>query len=158
IIDCVEAALLLPAEEGYRLERAAFEDLLATPESAALRHAFLAERRAGKLAETEDVRPREIATVGVVGGGLMGAGIAEILLAAGYRVTVVERDADALAAGYARVSAALDRAVERGRLTAEARAAQWARLSGAMDPGALFAADLVIEAVVEDEAVKCELF
>src|SRR5690606_16541028 len=112
----------------------------------------------GKLAETEDVRPREIATVGVVGGGLMGAGIAEILLAAGYRVTVVERDADALAAGYARVSAALDRAVERGRLTAEARAAQWARLSGAMDPGALFAADLVIEAVVEDEAVKCELF
>ncbi|MDW4547950.1 3-hydroxyacyl-CoA dehydrogenase NAD-binding domain-containing protein [Defluviimonas sp. D31] len=158
IIDCVEAALLLPEDEGFAFERAAFEDLVATPEAAALRHAFLAERRAAKQPDLAHVAPREIHHVGVVGAGLMGAGIATALLGVGYGVTLVERDGDALAAGLARVAAHHERAVAKGRLSPEAREAEWARIAGATEIAALARADLVIEAAYEDEAVKAGIF
>ncbi|MCU9846963.1 3-hydroxyacyl-CoA dehydrogenase NAD-binding domain-containing protein [Defluviimonas sp. WL0024] len=158
IIDCVEAALLLPEDEGFAFERAAFEDLVATSEAAALRHAFLAERRAAKQPDLAHVKPREIHNVGVVGGGLMGAGIATALLGAGCSVTLVERDGEALAAGLARVATHHERAVAKGRLSPEAREAEWARLAGATGLAALAGSDLVIEAAYEDEAVKAGIF
>ncbi|MEZ5779957.1 MAG: 3-hydroxyacyl-CoA dehydrogenase NAD-binding domain-containing protein [Paracoccaceae bacterium] len=158
IIDCVEAALLLPEDEGYAFERTAFQELVASPEAAALRHAFLAERRAARPSGLEGVAPREITYVGVVGGGLMGSGIATALLGAGFKVTMVERDADALAAGLGRVAANHESAVQRGRLSPDAREEEWDRIAGATDLGSLKGVDLVIEAVFEDEAVKIDLF
>mgnify|MGYP001124450973 CR=1 FL=1 len=158
IIDCVEAALLLPEDEGFVFEGAAFAELVATPEAGALRHAFLAERRAMRQPDLDGVAAREIHRAGVVGGGRIGAGIAVALLGAGLPVTLVERDQTALAAGLARVATLHERAVEKGRLTPEAREAEWARISGATDPGALATADLIVEAVPEDEALKTALF
>ena len=158
IVDCVEAALLLPEDEGHAFERVAFEELLTTPQSAALRHAFMAERRAQKPAGLEGVTPRVIAHVGVVGGGLMGAGIATALIGAGYHVTLLERDAEALAAGLARVATLHERAVEKGRLSPEAREEEWARIEGATQYEGLSPADMVIEAAFEDEAVKAGIF
>ncbi len=157
IIDCVEAALLLPFENGLGYERAAFEDLVASEASAGLRHAFLSERRAGHIPEAH-ATPREIAQAGVVGGGLMGAGIATALLGAGLHVTLVEADRERLAAGLGRIDDLHERAVKRGRLSADAREAEWDRLGGTTDLAGLGAADLVIEAVTEDEALKAGVF
>ncbi len=132
IIDCVEAALLLPAEEGFAYERTAFTDLVAAPEAVALRHAFLAERRAAHQPDLSGVTPRAAGHVGVIGSGATGAGIAAALLSAGCRVTMIDGDADALAQGLARVAAHHDRAVETGRLTPAAREAEWDRIEGAI--------------------------
>ncbi|GAB4385456.1 FAD-dependent oxidoreductase [Albidovulum sp.] len=158
IVDCVEAALLLPEAEGFAFERAAFEDLLATPESAGLRHAFLAERAAARQPDLQGIAPRPLSRVGIVGGGLMGAGIAMALLRAGFDVTLVEESTEALTAALARISASHDRAVARGQLSAEAREREWDRLSGTTQLIELEDADLVIEAVFEDEAVKRLVF
>lgn len=158
IIDCVEAALLLPEEEGLAYERTAFDDLVATPEAAALRHAFLAERRAAHQPDLAGIAARPVTTIGIVGGGLMGSGIATACLAAGYRVTMIERDAEALSAGLARVAMSRDRAVAKGQLTEADRAEEWGRMAGATRMDSLAMADLVIEAAYEDEAVKTGIF
>jgi 3-hydroxybutyryl-CoA dehydrogenase len=97
------------------------------------------------------------AVVGVIGGGRMGAGIAQSFAAAGSSVTVVESGADAAAAALDRVAEGLKRAVERGRLS-EPAALVLARVSTAPSVEHLPAdADLVVEAVFEDAALKARL-
>jgi 3-hydroxyacyl-CoA dehydrogenase len=158
IVDCVEAALLMPFETGMAYERAALDDLVASPQSIALRHLVLAERRAARFPEAATGRAREIRSAGVVGGGTMGAGIAVALLAADLPVTLLERDEGALEASVARVLDMLDGAVKRGRMTPEARDRRLDRLRGALDPAALAGCDLVIEAVHEDLTAKQSVF
>ena len=158
IVDCVEAALLLPPDAGLAFERAAFEDCVGTDAAAALRHAFFAERRAARIPEALLAQPRAVETVGVVGGGLMGAGIVAALIGAGLRCVLIERDRDALAQALERVAGLQERAVEKGRLTAAARDADWARLGGSTDLLLLAGADMVIEAVPDDPGLKSDLF
>lgn len=154
IVDCIEAALLLPFEQAQALERDAFLDCMDSPESRALRHAFLAERRAAKVPELAQGRAREVLRAGVVGGGTMGSGIAVALLDAGLPVVLAERDEAARAAAGRRVAASYERGVARGRITAAEAEERLARLATAADPAALAPCDLVIEAVVEDMEVK----
>ncbi|OLL80446.1 3-hydroxybutyryl-CoA dehydrogenase, 3-hydroxyacyl-CoA dehydrogenase [Pseudonocardia sp. Ae168_Ps1] len=99
----------------------------------------------------------EIERVGVVGAGQMGAGIAEVCARAGCDVLVVEQGKDAADLGRERILASLDRAVARGRLSAAERDATADRLRFAVDLGDLSDRQLVIEAVIEDELVKCDL-
>ena len=153
IVDCVEAALLLPFDQGLDYERAAFAELVASSEAAGLRHAFFAERRAAKMPEA-DVTPRKLGHVAVIGAGMMGAGIAYACLSAGYRVSLMDRDRDGLARGLERIARLQEGAVQKGRLTEAARDADWARLSGAQDMALLADCDLAIEAVFEDFDVK----
>ncbi|MFI9649240.1 3-hydroxybutyryl-CoA dehydrogenase [Streptomyces sp. NPDC052040] len=101
---------------------------------------------------------RDIERVGIVGCGLMGAGIAEVCARAGLPVTVVERDPAAARAGRQRITRSLDRAVERGGLDAERRDAAAALLTIDDDLDALHGHDLVIEAVAEDESLKLDVF
>ncbi|MFE3635616.1 3-hydroxybutyryl-CoA dehydrogenase [Streptomyces cellostaticus] len=96
--------------------------------------------------------------VGVVGCGLMGAGIAEVCARAGLRVTVAERDGAAARAGGERVARSLERAVARGALTPDQRDAALASVTVVDDLGALHDSDLVVEAVAEDESVKLDVF
>ena len=96
--------------------------------------------------------------VGVVGCGLMGSGIAEVSARAGLDVLVREIDADALAAGRARVERSLARAAERGKLTPEEAAAALARLRFTTDLGEMGDRQVVMEAVPESEALKLEVF
>ncbi|MCK4713297.1 MAG: enoyl-CoA hydratase/isomerase family protein, partial [Marinosulfonomonas sp.] len=119
IIDCIEAAFLLPPEAGKAFERAAFEVCLASDQSAALRHVFLAERMAGKVPELKNGRAREVTSVGVIGGGTMGAGIAVSLLDGGLDVVMLERDEESLKAGLGRVVAVFERSCAKGRITAD---------------------------------------
>lgn len=143
---------------GLADERATFLRLRDSREAAALRHVFFAERSAGKVDKLDGIAPRTIETVGIVGTGLMGAGIAVAALAAGYRVIGVEQTVDAAAKGRERIAATLDKSVQSGRLAADVRDNCLARLEVVADANALGAADIVIEAVFDDLTVKTELF
>ena len=101
---------------------------------------------------------REIATVGVVGLGTMGAGITEVMARNGLRVYAVEIDAAALNRGRAHVAHSTRRAVARGKLTAEQAAALIERIEYSVDLSVLADADLVIEAIPERLALKRDLF
>jgi 3-hydroxyacyl-CoA dehydrogenase len=158
IVDCVQAALHQSFEDGLRVERTLFEECLASPQRAGLIHAFFAEREVLKAPETKAAKPRAIEQVGVIGGGTMGAGIAVAMLDAGLRVTMIERDEQALSQGRARVEKVYDGLVAKGRLTAPGKADILARFASATDYGALSQADLVVEAVFEDMAVKHAVF
>ncbi|MEK0084860.1 3-hydroxyacyl-CoA dehydrogenase NAD-binding domain-containing protein [Benzoatithermus flavus] len=156
--ESVLAAATLPLAEGLACERATFLRLRESAQAKALRHLFFAEREAAKVPGLEAVVPREIRHVGVIGAGTMGTGIAIAFLDAGYPVTIVETSAEALARGRARIEEAYQGLVKRGRLGQAEAAARLARLEGTSEPEALAAADLVVEAVFEDMAVKSALF
>jgi len=100
----------------------------------------------------------DVKRVGVCGCGLMGSGIAQVAATAGFDVIVLEAVQAALDKGVAGIRKSLDKFVEKGTLTAAARDAALARLSTTTDIKDLAACDLVIEAVVENMAVKRELF
>ncbi|HEX5354858.1 MAG TPA: 3-hydroxyacyl-CoA dehydrogenase NAD-binding domain-containing protein [Aquabacterium sp.] len=158
IVDAVQAALDLPFDEGLRTERALFEQCLASPQRAGLIHAFFAEREVLKAPETKSAKPRALNKVGVIGGGTMGAGIAVAMLDTGLHVTMIERDDQALAQGRARVEKVYDGLIAKGRISSEGKAIVMARFVGAVDYAALAEADLVVEAVFEDMAVKHAVF
>ncbi|MFH1329738.1 MAG: 3-hydroxybutyryl-CoA dehydrogenase [Actinomycetota bacterium] len=100
----------------------------------------------------------DVQRVGVVGAGLMGGGIAEVCARAGLEVAVVEVSDELAAAGGKRVAASLGKAVDRGKLAAEERDAVLGRLSFGSDLAAMADRDLVVEAVVENAALKVEVF
>ncbi|ESY00244.1 3-hydroxyacyl-CoA dehydrogenase NAD-binding domain-containing protein [Mesorhizobium sp. LNJC405B00] len=154
----VQAASMAKLEDGLADERATFLRLRDSREAAALRHVFFAERQASKVDRLEGVTPRKVETVGIVGTGLMGAGIAVSALNAGYRVIGIEQNDGAAAKGYERIAGLLDKSVQSGRLTDHARREALSRFEAASDAGRLVQADLVIEAVFDDLAVKTELF
>src|SRR4051794_25467286 len=97
-------------------------------------------------------------TLGVVGGGIMGSGIAEVGARSGCQVVVREVDRPAAGAAQRRIEASLGKAVRAGRLAAAERDAAVARLSYVTDFDALAECDVVVEAVVEDEAEKAAVF
>ena len=159
IVRCVEAAVAGPWEAGLAVERAEYQKLLSGPHSAALRHVFMAERAAQKIAGIDrDTALRAIASVGIVGAGTMGSGIAIAFLDAGYRVTIVDRNEQALAEGQARIKGDFDRRVSSGKLTRDKADAATDRLEIATDLAPLAKADLVIEAVFEEFALKQKIF
>ncbi|WP_322070554.1 3-hydroxyacyl-CoA dehydrogenase NAD-binding domain-containing protein [Paraburkholderia bannensis] len=158
IVDCVQAALDQSFEEGQRVERKLFLECLDSPQRAGLVHAFFAEREVQKTPEAKTAKPRAIETVGVVGGGTMGAGIAVAVLDAGLPVTMIERDDASLARGRAHVEKVYDGLIAKGRMTPEAKAAILARFTGRTSYDALATVDLVIEAVFEEMGVKQAVF
>ncbi|RKR44835.1 3-hydroxyacyl-CoA dehydrogenase NAD-binding domain-containing protein [Paraburkholderia sp. BL17N1] len=158
IVDAVEAAIEQPFDDGLRLERKLFLECIDSPQRAGLIHAFFAEREVLKAPETRDAKPRALNAIGVVGGGTMGAGIAVAVLDAGLPVTMIECDDASLARGRAHIEKVYDGLIAKGRLSAEKKAALMARWSGSTSYDALTGADLVIEAVFEDLAVKQAVF
>lgn len=162
-IACVEAATRLPLEAGLDAERAHFDQLVAGPESQALRHLFFAEREAPKVAAAPaGEAPREVATevarVGILGAGTMGAGIAMAFANAGIPVTLCEQREDALARGMAQIRRNYEITAAKGKLTPRDVAQRMARITPTLADTELARADLVIEAVFEDMAVKQAVF
>ncbi len=130
IVDCVEAALLLPFEQGLDFERAAFLDLVTTPEAAALRHVFFAERRAaGAFRRAKGASPvARIGHVAILGVDRAALRLVLPALAAGARVTIADPDAAALSELLEAVALSLEEDKAAGRLDPEAAADQWARI------------------------------
>ncbi len=155
IVDCVEAALILPPAAGLGFEAVAFADCLESPTSQALRAVALAEHRAARFPELTG-HPPAIERAGVIGGGTRGAGIAAALLAADHPVTLIEKD-DAVEAASARVRAIFDRAVARRQMPAERVETLMRALSVVPEFERLEGCDVVIEAVLDVVTVKIEV-
>lgn len=149
------AATALPFDEGLATELRLFRTLSGSEAARAFRYRFLAERRAGRV---KAGGAPDVTIAAVIGGGTMGRGITLALLAAGLRVIVIETAPERVDAAAAGVLAELDRAVRRGRLEPEARAAQVERLRCEVGLHHVGEAQLVIEAVFEDLAVKQAVF
>jgi 3-hydroxyacyl-CoA dehydrogenase len=158
-IEAVAAAVTMPFEEGLRFERELFIQLAQTPESRALRHAFFAERAAAKIPDVPSgTAPRAINAAAVVGAGTMGGGIAICLLDAGIPVTILETKQEALDKGIATIRSHYDKALAKGRLAAGDAERRMGMLKPTLVYEDLAGADLIIEAVFEDLAVKKQVF
>ena len=147
------AAVMRSTTEGFEdallQERSVFQHLRMTDASEALRHLFFAERRAGHVADFDAIESRPIETVGIVGAGTMGVGIAACFLSAGYTVRLVERHSEALAS----VGARLAEMVRSGSPASGTNNA----FSASDRIDSLSGCDLVVEAVFEDMSVKTAL-
>ncbi|MCW8844138.1 MAG: 3-hydroxyacyl-CoA dehydrogenase NAD-binding domain-containing protein [Rhodobacteraceae bacterium] len=150
IVNCVEAAELLPFDVGLTFERAAFEECVQSDQAASLRHVFFAERRAPKFPEIETTRATPVTQVGIVGGGAAGRGLALACLEADLDVVLIERNKAALRDSLGKMNTYLDRQVAQGRLRGAARDGYLMRLHGKTDFVALSEADIVIETVADD--------
>ncbi len=157
-LEAIEWATQTPFADGLMRERERFMLLKNSAESKALRHAFFAERKAAKPDAIEAGKPTPIEKIAVIGGGLMGAGISVAMLGAGYQVLMIERDEAAAQGGAARVRDIIEGSVERGKLSETAMQEQLAKFSASADYGDCADADLAIEAVFEDLAIKREVF
>src|SRR3569833_3019793 len=158
-VQALDAAVNMPFEEGLSYERDLFIELMQTTASKALRHAFFAERAAGKIADVpEDTPLRAITTAAVIGAGTMGGGIAMIFANAGIPVKLVEMKHEALDKGLAAIRRNYESTMKKGRLTAEQLEQRLAFISGTLVFDDIAQADIVIEAVFEDMRVKEEVF
>jgi 3-hydroxyacyl-CoA dehydrogenase len=158
-VECIAASSEMPFEEGLKFERERFIALMQTSESKALRHAFFAERVAGKVPDVPpDTPTREIKLAAVVGAGTMGGGIAMNFANAGIPVTILETKQEALDRGLATIRKNYENTVRKGKLSPEKCAARISLIKGTLDYADIARADIVIEAVFEDMDVKEAVF
>ncbi len=144
IIDCVEAALLLPEAAGRVFERTAFEDLMATPESLGLRHAFLSERRAARSPLLAGATAPRLSRMAVSGHGPLVAEAAHAAIVAGIATVVAADDEDALTVVLSDIAGAQEARKARGDVTSGGVEREWALLTGAVGGAAVAGADLIL--------------
>lgn len=158
-VDAVEASTKMKFDEGMKLEREIFTALMFTPESRALRHLFMAERAASKIADVPDDTPlREIKSVAVIGAGTMGGGISMNFLNAGVPVTILEMKQEALDRGIATIRKNYEGQVKKGKLKQDKYEQRMSLLKTTLSYEDIGQADLVIEAVFEEMGVKQKVF
>lgn len=158
-LNMVQAATRLPFEQGMTLERETFLRLMGSAQSKSLRHLFLAEREAAKVpGVSADMQQREVRNVAVIGAGTMGSGIAINFLNAGLPVTLIDNTAQSLERGVKAIQGIYQAQVKKGKLRDEQAAQRLGLLKTTLDLTELAAADLVIEAVFEDMAIKKTVF
>ncbi|NML48320.1 3-hydroxyacyl-CoA dehydrogenase [Ramlibacter sp. G-1-2-2] len=158
-VDAVEAATKKKFEEGMVFEREIFTNLMFTPECRSLRHLFMAERAASKIADVPDDTPkRAIERVAVIGAGTMGGGISMNFLNAGIPVTILETKQEALDRGLATIRKNYEAQVKKGKLKQDKYEQRMALLKPTLSYDEIKDADLVIEAVFEEMGVKKAVF
>lgn len=158
MLNCVEAALLLPFDAGLEMERDAFLDCLSSDRSAGMRHAFFAERKAAKFTELKDADPGPLDRIGVIGGGAHGGEIATACLMAGLPVTLIEQGEDGANAAFDRLAKRFEQAVVSGRMSEDASIKTLSQLHLSTDLVDLVEADVIIEALPEDAALQQRIF
>lgn len=154
-VEAVKRAGSMPFAAALQEERSVFQRLRNGEEAAALRYNFFAERQAGRL--EDKAHPRAVKTVGVVGAGTMGAGIAAVFAAGGFDVVLTDAKADILERAKSRIAEALGDLVRGGKIEARAADEALARIGYFHDLTAVATADLVIEAVFEELRVKSDV-
>ena len=158
-VDAVQAATQKKFADGMLFERELFINLMWTPESRALRHLFMAERAASKIADVpSDTPKRDIQSIAVIGAGTMGGGIAMNFLNAGIPVKMLEMKQDALDRGIATIRKNYEAQVKKGKLKQDKYEQRMNLLSTTLSYDDLKAADMVIEAVFEEMGVKEKVF
>jgi 3-hydroxyacyl-CoA dehydrogenase len=158
-VEAVAAAVTMKFEDGLKFERELFLELVQTPESKALRHAFFAERAAGKIPDVPEGTPmRDIKSVAVIGAGTMGGGIAMNFANAGIPVKILEMKQEALEKGLGTIRKNYENTMKKGKLTQDKFDQRVGLISGTMSYDDIAEADIVIEAVFEDMGVKESVF
>jgi 3-hydroxyacyl-CoA dehydrogenase len=158
-IDAIESATKVPFEEGCQIEEELFTRCLFSDQSKALIHAFFGEREVAKIPDV----PKETATlniksVGIIGAGTMGGGIAMVFANAGIPVLLKETDQAALDRGLASIQKNYANSVKRGRFAQEFVDERLKLINSTVDYGEFAGADLIVEAVFEGMALKKEVF
>ena len=158
-IDAVEAAVSLPFSEGIKREAAIFRECLFSTQSKALIHAFFSERQVRKIPDVPRETPtREIRSAAVIGAGTMGGGIAMSYVNAGIPVRLKEVTQEALDKGVAIIRKNYERSVSRGRFTPEFAERRMTMITPQIDWEGFGDADIVVEAVFENMALKKDVF
>jgi 3-hydroxyacyl-CoA dehydrogenase/enoyl-CoA hydratase/3-hydroxybutyryl-CoA epimerase len=159
ILSCVYEGSMLPMDTALRVESKYMTRLMMEGTARGMsRTLFINKTRCDKLARRPSgVPPTEHLKLGVLGSGLMGAGIAQVAARAGLEVALIDIDQAAAERGKAGIAKRLEAAVAKGRLTADKAAASLARVTPTADYGALRDAQLVVEAVFEDRDVKARV-
>ncbi|MEM9652800.1 MAG: 3-hydroxyacyl-CoA dehydrogenase NAD-binding domain-containing protein [Actinomycetota bacterium] len=158
-VQCIEAAVNLDFDAGIAKERELFTELVTGTQSAAQRYYFFAEREAAKVPDVpKDTPLLDINTVGVLGAGTMGGGIAMNFANVGIPVTIVERDQASLDRGLGVVRKNYERSASRGSISSDDVEQRMGLITGSLDRGDFAEADMVIEAVFEDMELKKEIF
>jgi len=158
-VQCVEAAVNLDFDAGLARERELFTELMSGTQSAAQRYYFFAERQAAKVPDVPKDTPQiEINSVGILGAGTMGGGIAMNFANAGIPVNLVERDEEALERGLGVVRGNYERTASKGRISSDDVVARMGLISGSTDMGDFADCDMIIEAVFEDMDLKKSVF
>ncbi|MBY0573083.1 MAG: enoyl-CoA hydratase/isomerase family protein [Undibacterium sp.] len=155
----IEASLLQTFELGLQMERALFQRLIQGDESKSLRHVFMAERAAGKIAGVEvNTSLRQIQTVAVIGAGNMGVGIAMSFANAGIPVQIFDLQTSALEKALVKIRENYEKTVKQSKLSSKQLEQRCALISAANRYQEIANADLVIEAVFEEMSVKENVF
>jgi 3-hydroxyacyl-CoA dehydrogenase len=157
-IDAIEAAAALPFEEGCRRERELFTQCVVSDQAKSLIHAFFAERAAAKLPGIDKTAASPIQCVGIVGAGTMGGGIATACANAGIRVLLRDSSEGALSSGLERVRQNYEISAKRGRFTPEQVEQRMGLIRPQLDLNGFADADVMIEAVFENMALKKDVF
>lgn len=156
ILNCVYEGLQVPIDAGLLIERRYFAELLAMPSAKAqIRTTFFGVQDAGKLKARPKAPPKtEFARVGILGAGMMGAGIAHAASKSGIAVVLLDRTAELAEAGKAYGAKLMDKRIAKGRMTEAERDAVLARVHPTAAVGDLAGCSLIVEAVSEDRAIK----
>ncbi len=158
-VDAVQNATKMKFDDALAAEREIFVNLMFTPESKSLRHLFFAERAASKIPDVgDDVKPREIKKVGIIGAGTMGGGIGMNFLNAGVPVVILEMKQEAIDKGFGVIRGNYESQVKKGKLKQDKLDQRMAMLSSTLSYDDLKDCDLIIEAVFEEIGVKEKVF
>ncbi|RID77959.1 hypothetical protein BRARA_A00825 [Brassica rapa] len=159
-IDVIEEGIVHGGYSGVLKEAEVFKQLVMSDTAKALVHVFFAQRATSKVPNVTDVglKPRPMKKVAVIGGGLMGSGIATALLLSNTRVVLKEINPDYLQKGIKSVEANLKSLVSRGKLTQDKAGKALSLLKGVLDYSEFKDVDMVIEAVIENIQLKQKIF
>ena len=157
-IEMICNSLKLPIDEALAIEREVFQGLRTSVEAKALRHQFFSERKLFKALGANDAKPQALNQIAVIGAGTMGSGIAMACLNAGYAVILLDQNEVALVNGVKRVEQFYESRLHSGKMHQEAVLELLGRFLHSSNWNAIASADLVIEAVFEDIAVKHQVF
>jgi 3-hydroxyacyl-CoA dehydrogenase / enoyl-CoA hydratase / 3-hydroxybutyryl-CoA epimerase len=159
ILRCLFEGTMLPFDRALRLESKYFAQLFAHPVTRnIIRTGFVNKAEAAKLARRPKGFPqRPVRRLGVLGAGMMGAGIASVAADAGIDVVLLDRSVGEADKGKARYATVLDKEVQRGRRTRERADQVLARIQTSAEYSSLAGCDLVVEAVFEDVGIKAQV-
>ena len=158
-IQCIEAAVNLPFEEGMKVEQELFMKLVSGSQSAAQRYMFFAQRQVTKIPDIEKETPlKEINSVGVIGAGTMGGGISMNFANAGIPVTIIEQSKERLDKGIGIIRKNYENTAAKGRISSEQVEERMALIDGQTSIDSLNSQDLIIEAVFENMDLKKDIF
>ncbi len=158
MLSAVYEGALVPFDTALKIEARWFTKILMDPTSAAMiRTLFINKEALEKGANRPALPDSAVRHLGVIGAGMMGAGIAHVAALAGITVTLIDATQEAAERGRAQSEALLDKAVSRRKMTPEKKAETLTRITPATDYAALAPCDLIVEAVFEDPAVKADV-